>query len=142
MMPGLNALLSDYENAGVVGLGFPSNQFYLQEPGRPGEIMNCYEYVRPGGGWTPHPSYHIFGKLDVNGKTADKLYKFLKSACPAVTEEFGNMDSLFWNDLNARDITWNYGKFLVDANGKPRYRFGPTVTLDQVYEFVDELLAE
>nr|XP_039260552.1 glutathione peroxidase 3-like [Styela clava] len=142
MLPGMNALLTKYEEAGVVGLGFPCNQFKKQEPGRPDEVMNCYEFVRPGDSWAPHNLYNIFGKVDVNGVSAHSLYKFLKASCPAVTENIGNRQLMYWDDIDARDVTWNYGKFLIDFTGKPRYRFGPTVTLDQLYPYVDELIQE
>lgn len=138
----MNALLSTYEDAGVLGLGFPCNQFGHENPGRRREILHCYQYVRPGGNWTAHKSFKIFGKVAVNGNTAHELFKFLKTACPPTTENFGRMDKLYWDNMNARDITWNFERFLIDANGKPRYRIGPREAMTVVNQYVDELLNE
>jgi glutathione peroxidase-family protein len=42
------------------------------------------------------------------------------------------------------DITWNFEKFLVDAKGRPRYRFHPTNWShgEAVQKYIDELMAE
>lgn len=45
----------------------------------------------------------------------------MQKECPAVTDDIGSKDLMYWNDITASDITWNYGKFLIDANGTPRY---------------------
>ncbi|XP_039274052.1 glutathione peroxidase 3-like [Styela clava] len=141
-MPGMNALLERYEKAGVVGLGFPCNQFDLQEPGRNTEIMNEYMYVRPGNGWTPHDNFHIFFTIDVNGESTHKVYEQMKGACSAYDESLGTRTRYKWEELNARDIQWNYEKFLVDTTGKARYRFDKLTTLEELYPYIDLLLAE
>lgn len=142
MVPGMNALLEKYSSSGVVGLGFPCNQFKLQQPGYDSEVVDCFQYVKPGGNFTFNEDFNVFGLLDVNGATAHKMYKFLKSTCPAATEDIGSRSLFYWESINARDVTWNYGKFLIDANGYPRYRFVPTVTLEEIYPYVEELIAE
>lgn len=71
-------LFKKYEDADVVALGFPSNQFGMQEPAKSDEILNCYKYVRPGKGWEPHPKFTIMDKVDVNGDEAKPFYNFLK----------------------------------------------------------------
>ena len=57
-------------------LGFPCNQFGMQEPGHNHEILNAIRYVRPGGGYIPN--FNLSQKVDVNGDTAHPLFNFLK----------------------------------------------------------------
>ena len=57
-------------------LGFPCNQFGLQEPGLNHEILNGLRYVRPGGGFVPE--FTMAAKVDVNGPNEHRLYAFMK----------------------------------------------------------------
>ncbi|MGD8859425.1 MAG: glutathione peroxidase, partial [Myxococcales bacterium] len=52
----------------------------------------------------------------VNGESAAPVYQFLTS------QQVGPEE--------AGDIKWNFGKFLVDGEGKVVARFAPTVTPD------------
>ena len=74
-MEGLNALVDEFGDDLYI-LGVPSNNFGLAEPGANSELMNCYEHVRPGGGFVP--KYDISVKVDVNGANEHDLYTFLK----------------------------------------------------------------
>ncbi|TRZ22044.1 hypothetical protein HGM15179_004948 [Zosterops borbonicus] len=106
---------------GFVVLGFPSNQFGKQEPGQNSEILPALKYVRPGGGFVPN--FQLFQKGDVNGAKEQKIFTFLKNACPPVAEEFGNPNKLFWEPLRNHDIKWNFEKFLVSPEGVPIMRW-------------------
>ncbi|KAF1470870.1 Glutathione peroxidase 3, partial [Pygoscelis antarcticus] len=117
----LNALQNELGPYGLVVLGFPSNQFGKQEPGQNSEILPALKYVRPGGGFTPN--FQLFQKGDVNGAKEQKVYTFLKNACPPVAEEFGNPKNLFWEPLRNHDIKWNFEKFLVGPDGVPVMRW-------------------
>ncbi|NXY59062.1 GPX3 peroxidase, partial [Callaeas wilsoni] len=117
----LNALQDDLRNQGVVVLGFPSNQFGKQEPGQNSEILPALKHVRPGSGFVPN--FQLFQKGDVNGVKEQKIFTFLKNACPPVTEEFGNTNKLFWEPLRIHDIKWNFEKFLVSPEGVPIMRW-------------------
>ena len=58
-------------------VGFPCNQFGLQEPGGDyHEILNGLRYVRPGGGFVPQ--FTMAAKGDVNGRNEHPLYTYLK----------------------------------------------------------------
>ncbi len=96
-------------------LGFPCNQFGAQEPGSDAEILEFatsnYDVTFP-----------MFSKLEVNGDGAAPLYKWLKSEQPG--------------DGDSAEITWNFEKFLVDANGNVVERFSPTTTPEQVAEVI------
>jgi len=110
---------------GMYIAGFPCNQFELQEPGKNHEILNGIQYVRPGNGYKPAENVHIYGKLEVNGKNAHPMYKFLKSACPPTGEHLGILKRFYWDDIKPTDIVWNFEKFIIDRQGRPRYRFHP-----------------
>ncbi|NXA32246.1 GPX3 peroxidase, partial [Eudromia elegans] len=117
----LNALQNELGPYGLVILGFPCNQFGKQEPGQNSEILPALKYVRPGGGFVPN--FQLFQKGDVNGAKEQKVYTYLKNACPPVAEEFGNPKNLFWEPLRNHDIKWNFEKFLVGPNGVPVMRW-------------------
>ena len=75
----MNAVQSEAAIASVnfTIIGFPCNQFGLQEPGNnKTEFLNLAKYVRPGGGY--EPNYPWFGRLDVNGYNEHPLYTYLK----------------------------------------------------------------
>ena len=55
--------------------------------------------------------FDMFSKINVNGDSAHPLFKFLKA------KQAGFL-------VNA--IKWNFTKFVVDKEGVPRARFGPT----------------
>lgn len=54
----------------------------------------------------------------------------------------GNPASYFFSPIKVTDITWNFEKFLVDGQGKPRFRFHPSVEPQQIESFVADLLEE
>lgn len=97
-------------------LGFPCNQFGAQEPGTDAEIL---EFATSKYGVT----FPMFRKIEVNGDNAAPLYTWLKSEQPG--------------DGDSADITWNFEKFLVDANGNAVERFSPVTTPEQVAEVIE-----
>ncbi len=107
---GLENLYNKYKDDGLVILGFPCNQFGKQERGNSEEIQKFCE-ANYG------VSFPMFEKIEVNGKNAHPLYKFLKS-------KLGGL-------LGGR-IKWNFTKFLIDRNGKPIKRFAPTSRPEEI----------
>lgn len=91
------------EASGLRILGFPCNQFGGQEPGTEQEIK---EFVAKY-----NVEFDMFSKINVNGDSAHPLFTFLKA------KQAGFL-------VNA--IKWNFTKFVVDKEGVPRARFGPT----------------
>ncbi|XVF08372.1 hypothetical protein REPUB_Repub06bG0220900 [Reevesia pubescens] len=67
----LNVLYEKYKNQGFEILAFPCNQFNRQEPGTNEQIQEaaCTMFKA---------EFPIFDKVEVNGKNATPLYKFLK----------------------------------------------------------------
>ena len=116
---GLEDLYKKYKDQGLEVLGFPCNQFGNQEPGSNNEIE---EFCTLNYGVT----FPMFSKVDVNGDSADPLFKFLTS----------NKKGL----LGSSKIKWNFTKFLVDKDGNPVKRFAPTTTPEQISEDIEEIL--
>lgn len=117
---GLQKLHEEYADRGFAVLGFPSNQFKQQEPGTDAEIQ---EFCRVNYGVT----FPVFSKIDVNGKSAHPLYKFL-------TQEHG--------DIKANAIDWNFAKFLIGRDGTVLQRYAPNITPDLVASDIDSVIGE
>jgi glutathione peroxidase len=115
---GLEALYNKYKEQGFVILGFPCNQFANQEPGTAEEIAT---FCQSKYGVT----FPMFMKIDVNGKNADPLYKWLKNVLP------GTLDNA---------IKWNFTKFLIDQNGQPVKRYGPPTKPESIEKDIEALL--
>ena len=92
------------ETAGLRILGFPCNQFGGQEPGSDEEVKKFATEKY-------NVTFDMFSKINVNGGDAHPLWVYLK-------EKQGGFL------MNA--IKWNFTKFVIDKEGQPRARFGPT----------------
>ena len=103
---GLQALQDAYGDKGFSVLGFPCNQFLEQEPGTAEEIA---EFCSVNYGVT----FPLFEKIEVNGPGRHPIYAELTKAEDA--------------EGKAGDITWNFEKFLVSADGDVVGRFRPQV---------------
>lgn len=115
---GLQKLYQEYEDKGLVVLGFPCNQFGGQEPGSSEEIAS---FCKANYGVT----FPMFEKVDVNGEDEHPLFTYLKS------EQAG---------LLTDNIKWNFTKFLVDQNGKPVERYAPQTKPADIKEDIEKLL--
>ncbi|MFF2629282.1 glutathione peroxidase [Kitasatospora griseola] len=101
---GLERLQKAYGERGFTVLGFPCNRFAGQEPGSAEEIQ---EFCST----TYGVSFPLFEKIDVNGPDRHPIYERLTQVADASGQ--------------AGDITWNFEKFLVGADGEVVGRFGP-----------------
>ena len=115
---GLEKLYTELEGQGLAILGFPCNQFANQDPGTNEEIRN-FCLMNYG------VSFPMFAKIDVNGRAASPLYKYLKK------EKGGSMGSA---------IKWNFTKFLVDRDGNVVKRYAPTVEPEDIRDDITKLL--
>lgn len=99
------------QNTGFNVLGFPCNQFGAQEPGDDADIkaFATSKY---------NVNFPMFSKVEVNGDNACELYKLLTEAQP--------------NEDGTKDVTWNFTKFLVNAEGDVIKRFNPKVTPEEI----------
>ena len=117
---GLEALYKKYKDKGLVVLGFPSNQFGEQEPGQDTEIA---EFCEMNYGVT----FPMFSKVDVNGKSAHPLFKYLTSAKKGL--------------LGSEAIKWNFTKFLVGRDGSVLERYAPTTKPEDIAADIENALA-
>ena len=97
----LEALWQRYKDRGLVVVGVPSNQFGGQEPGTDAEIRSFCS-TRYG------VTFPLLTKQDVNGDTRSPLYRWLVTNTPGG---------------QARDIGWNFEKFVIGRNGEVVSRF-------------------
>jgi len=118
----INALVEQHSD--LVVLGFPCNQFLKQEPGSGVEILNEIRYVRPGNNFTSKMT-QFFKKIDVNGIDQHPLYTYLKESCDPTFTTFPAKDNLFYDPLRLGDIAWNFEKFIIGKDGKPKLRYHP-----------------
>ncbi len=115
---GLQMLYEKLSDQGLEVLDFPCNQFGNQAPGTMEEI---HDFCISRYGTT----FPLFSKVNVNGKEAEPLFRFLKKA------KGGTLSS---------SIKWNFTKFLVDRNGNVVKRYAPTDTPESIENDIIELL--
>lgn len=116
---GLEKLHQDYKDQGLVVLGFPCNQFMNQEPETNDTIVSVCK-INHG------VTFQLTEKIDVNGKEAHPIYKYLK-------KELGG--------FLGKKIKWNFTKFLIDTNGKPHKRYAPTTKPADIEKDIKKVLA-
>lgn len=135
---GLVSLYGKYRDRGFEILDFPSNQFLQQAPGTNEEINNFCSL-------TFGTTFPRFAKIDVNGKNTAPLYQWLKEQKP---EDFGDEDARAFEKkvrllkpfAKPGDIKWNFGKFLIDREGRVVERFSPAYRPEQLEEAIEALL--
>mgnify|MGYP001163862057 FL=1 len=116
---GLETLYKKYQYKGLEIIGFPCNQFALQEPGTNKEIQ---EFCDTNYGIT----FKIFNKINVNGSKADPFYEFLKNERVGVA--------------GTPQIKWNFTKFLANKNGEVIERFSPQVESNEIEASIKKYL--
>lgn len=111
---GLEKLYQQCKNSDFIILAFPCNQFNNQEPGDSASIKNnCL--INYG------VTFPVFQKVNVNGKNAHPLFKFLKTKLPGFI---------------TNSIKWNFTKFLINAEGVPIERFAPYTTPEKINTYM------
>jgi glutathione peroxidase len=114
----LQTLYEAWHEKGLEILAFPCNQFGQQEPGSNEEIQ---QFCQLNYGLT----FPVFGKIDVNGKDAHPLYKYLCSQ---------------QENIPSGDIQWNFTKFLIDQNGEVVHRYESSVNPKEIGKEIQKLL--
>lgn len=113
---GLQKLHETYADAGLVVLGFPSDQFQGQEPLSNEEIESACK-INFG------VTFPLAKKSDVNGPDTNEVFKYLKVRT---------------RNLFGSKIKWNFTKFLVQPDGKTVKRFAPTTPPSQIERFIQK----
>lgn len=115
---GLQKLNEEFREQGLIVLGFPCDQFAHQEPGNDQEIN---EFCKVNFG----VDFPLSQKVNVNGKNAHPIFKFLKS----------NSKSLLGGA-----VKWNFTKFLISPDGQSIKRYSPNTTPESIRTDVLEIL--
>jgi glutathione peroxidase len=115
---GLEKLYRTYRERGFEVLGFPCNQFGGQDPGSNEEIQQFCQL-------NYNVSFPMFAKVDVNGRNAHPLFRWLKRQTGLPL-------------LNA--IKWNFTKFLVDREGRVVKRYAPVTKPEGIGRDIERLL--
>ena len=115
----LEALQKKYSAKGFTVVGFPCNDFLGQEPGTADEIKTFCSTKY-------NVTFPLMEKLHVKGPEQHPLYAALTGPGAAFPG----------------DIEWNFGKFLVGADGTVIKRFAPRTTPDskEVTEAIEAAL--
>ena len=92
----LEELYIKYKSKNFVIVGFPANDFLMQEPGSNEDIA---KFCKKNYG----VSFPMMSKISVNGKKIHPVYKFLTKK------------SL--NGLKDNKVEWNFQKYLLDEKG-------------------------
>ncbi len=114
----LQDLYLKYKDKGFEILDFPCNQFGKQAPGSNDELASFCEMKYK-------TTFQTFAKIDVNGKSADPLYVYLKE------QEKGFLGEA---------IKWNFTKFLIDKEGNVVDRYAPITRPLKIEDKIIELL--
>ena len=114
----LEFLYKKYKNENFEILGFPCNQIAKRELNSNDEIQKICQ-LNYG------VTFKVFDKINVNGKNAHPLYKYLKKEKSGI---FGG------------SIKWNFTKFLIDKNGNVVERYAPTDSPLKMEEKIKELI--
>lgn len=120
---GLEKIYEKYQQQGLVVLGMPANEFLSQEPGSNEEIK---QFCTMNYG----VKFPMFEKIVVKGTGQHPLYTYLTNKKPEAVMKPGGtlLERLGSKGLltgEAKDIKWNFEKFLVDKKGNILERFSP-----------------
>ena len=116
---GLQKLYDVYKEQGLEILAFPCNQFGEQEKGKEEEIKDFCEK-------NYSITFPIFEKVEVNGKNAHPLFRFIKE------QKKGFMGT--------ESIKWNFSKFLLNKSGEVVKRYGSLDVPENLETDIKQLL--
>lgn len=114
----LEELYKKFGNDKFEILAFPCNQFGNQEPGDNAAIKNFCEI-------SYDITFPVLSKIDVNGKEADPLYRYLTETKKGIL---------------GGSVKWNFTKFLIDSEGNVVDRFAPTTAPSKLENVIEKLI--
>ena len=114
-----------YEQKGLKILGFPCNQFRNQEEKCEEEIADFVKNKYA-------VKFEMFSKIDVNGPACHPLYRYLRKNSELYDPKTGE----------AKQIEWNFAKFILDAEGKVVSFKKPDEKPESFRYLVEKLLAK
>lgn len=116
---GLEELQQKYKSKGFTVIGVPSNDFGGQEPGSPKEIKDFCSS-------TYNVTFPLMEKAQVKGQGKHALYEALTGSGAAYPGE----------------IKWNFGKFLIGADGKVIKRYESKDKPEDIAKDIEAALAK
>lgn len=123
----LEKVYREYGQRGLVVLGFPANDFGAQEPGSEEEIAG---FCSANYGVT----FPMHAKLVATGPDKHPLYAALTAAHPdKVGDAEGFRERLRGYGITPTEdpeVTWNFEKFVIGADGEVAARFAPDIAPD------------
>ncbi|CAD8063040.1 unnamed protein product [Paramecium sonneborni] len=115
-------LYKTYSAQGLEILGFPCNQFMGQES-KPEPEIKQFVISKYG------VSFPLFQKIEVNGQNTHEVYKYLRLN-----------SSLKVSANEAKEVPWNFGKFLLNSEGQVISFYNPDVKPKQMKQEIEKLL--
>ncbi|SGZ56680.1 CIC11C00000001333 [Sungouiella intermedia] len=115
----LEELNKKYGDKGLQIIGFPCNQFGHQEPGS-SEDIESFCSLNYG------VTFPVLNKIEVNGKGADPVYKYLKDQKSGL--------------LGLNRIKWNFEKFLINKKGEVVDRYSSFTKPQDLESTIEGLL--
>lgn len=115
----LEKLYKQFSSQNFKIIAFPCNQFGNQEPGTTEEIAY---FCKKNYGL----SFPLMEKINVNGKNAHPLYKYLTEHAPGI--------------IGTKSIKWNFTKFLVNRSGKIIKRYAPATNPLQLRKDIQHVI--
>lgn len=115
---GLENLFKEYQDQGLMVVGFPCNQFLSQDPGSNEEIgAFCQRNYGV--------SFPMMAKIDVNGDNTHPLYTYLKKEAKGIL---------------GQSIKWNFTKFLVGKDGNVIGRYATATKPEKMAKDIEKAL--
>ena len=94
---GLQQLYTQFKDSNFVIVGFPTNDFYEQDPGSNDEIKSfCVKNYGV--------TFPMMSKIKVKGDTIEPIYSFLTLKSK--------------NGLEDNEVKWNFQQYLINEQGK------------------------
>jgi glutathione peroxidase len=115
---------------GLEILAFPCNQFMAQEP-------KCEEDIKKFARGSFEVKFRLFSKIDVNGPNTHEVFKYLRIN----TKELKPPSTKCSNAVMAREVPWNFTKFVVDKAGHVIGYFPPTIEPYKMFESIEKALS-
>lgn len=114
----------------------------MQENCKNEEILLSLKNLRPGNGF--EPKFQLLEKVDVNGKDAHPLFVFLREKLPFPSDEPTGLMSdpklIIWSPVCRNDVSWNFEKFLIGADGVPFKRYSRKFLTSDIEGDIKKLL--
>jgi len=138
----LERIYNKYKDFNFEILDFPCNQFGSQAPGDDKEINQFCTL-------NYHTTFKRFKKIDVNGQSADPLFKYLTSNTKFEGFDLSNKIGMYLDNMfksqdkdyaKKSDIKWNFTKFLISKDGKILKRFEPTASEEEIVKEIEKVL--